>query len=174
VHDQRRELFAMATTDKLTGCHNRHSLMEFSHKFIAQAQRHQYPVSLMVIDLDHFKSINDTHGHAVGDIVLEAIGKLLNSNFREGDLVARFGGEEFVILLNHCASNDARLIAEKTREKMEALKPHDLVVTPSIGLTSLDIGENGSFETMFSIADESVYVAKENGRNQVVFKKPQA
>jgi two-component system cell cycle response regulator len=174
VHDQRRELFAMATTDKLTGCHNRHSLMEFSHKFIAQAQRHQYPVSLMVIDLDHFKSINDTHGHAVGDIVLEAIGKLLNSDFREGDLVARFGGEEFVILLNHCASDDAKIIAEKTREKMEALKPHDLVVTPSIGLTSLDIGEKGSFETMFSIADEGVYAAKENGRNQVVFKKPQA
>ena len=174
VHDQRRELFAMATTDKLTGCHNRHSLMEFSKKFIVQAQRHLYPVSLMVIDLDHFKSINDKHGHAVGDIVLEAVGKLLNSNFREGDLVARFGGEEFVILLNHCASYDAKLIAEKTRGKMEALKPHNLVVTPSIGLTSLDIGEDGNFESMFSVADECVYVAKENGRNQVVFKKLQA
>ena len=171
VHDQRRELFALATTDKLTGCHNRHSLMEFSHKFIAQAQRHEYPVSLMVIDLDHFKSINDNHGHAVGDIVLQAVGKLLNSSFREGDLVARFGGEEFVVLLNHCSSDDARQIAENYRVKMEELKPHDLVVTASIGLTSLNIGDTGDFESMFSRADEGVYSAKENGRNQVVFKE---
>lgn len=112
------------------------------------------------------------YGHAVGDIVLEAVGKLLKTNFREGDLVARFGGEEFVILLNNYASDDAQLIAENTREKMEALKPHNLVVTPSMGLTSLDIGEIGDFESMFSIADEGVYAAKEYGQNQVVFKKP--
>lgn len=171
VHDQRRELFALATTDKLTGCHNRHSLMEFSSKFIAQAHRHQYPISLMVIDLDHFKSINDTHGHAIGDVVLEAIGKLLNGGFREGDLVARFGGEEFVVLLNHCSSEDVQIIAEKTRKNIEALKPHNLVVTASIGLTSLDAGDQGDFESMFSVADECVYTAKENGRNQVVFRK---
>ena len=69
VHDIRRELFSLATTDKLTGCQNRHSLMEFSGKFISQALRHRYPVSMLVIDLDHFKAVNDNHGHAVGDIV---------------------------------------------------------------------------------------------------------
>ena len=87
VHDQRRELFALAATDKLTGCQNRHSLMHFSLKFIALSERQRYPISMLVIDLDHFKSINDNYGHAVGDVVLEAVGNLLNSFFREGDLV---------------------------------------------------------------------------------------
>ena len=171
VHDQRRELYSLATTDKLTGCHNRHSLMEFSNKFISQAQRHHYPVSLLVIDLDHFKSINDTHGHAVGDIVLAEVGKLLLNSFREGDLVARFGGEEFVVLLNHCDAEFAQTKAEQVRVKMESLKPNDLTVTSSIGVTSMEPGESGDFDTLFSRADQCVYSAKENGRNQVVYRQ---
>ncbi|MCP4188718.1 MAG: diguanylate cyclase [Gammaproteobacteria bacterium] len=169
VHDIRRELYMAATTDKLTGCHNRRSLTEFSAKFIHQAQRHNYPVSLMVIDLDFFKSINDQHGHAAGDLVLEAIGQLLNKGFREGDLVARFGGEEFVILLNHCNAEDSLVQAEKLRVKVEALKPADLTVTCSIGVTTLEPGIEGNFESMFSAGDAGVYQAKEAGRNQVVF-----
>ena len=86
VHDIRRELFSLATTDKLTGCHNRHSMMEFSEKFISLARRHEYPVSMLVIDLDHFKAVNDNHGHAIGDVVLEMTGELLNKGFRDGDL----------------------------------------------------------------------------------------
>lgn len=170
VHDQRRELYNLATTDKLTGCHNRHSLMEFSDKFIAQAKRHHYPISLFVIDLDHFKNINDTHGHAVGDIVLEGIGSLLNKSFREGDLVARFGGEEFVILLNHCDQEHAALKAESLRADIEALKPHNLVITSSIGITTLTDDPEDSFESLFSLADNAVYDAKETGRNKVVSK----
>ena len=169
VHDQRRELYSLATTDKLTGCHNRHSLTEFSNKFISQAQRHHYPVSLLVIDLDHFKSINDTHGHAIGDLVLTAVGKLLLNSFREGDLVARFGGEEFVVLLNHCDAEFAQRKANQVREEMESLRPNNLTVTPSIGVTSMEPGESGDFETMFARADQCVYSAKENGRNQVVY-----
>ena len=168
VHDQRRELYALATTDKLTGCHNRHSLMEFSEKFISQAFRHKYPLSIMVIDLDHFKSINDTHGHAVGDIVLSEVGNLLNLSFREGDLVARFGGEEFVVLLSHCDRKNADIKAEELRSDLEALKPHDLTVTPSIGVTSMEIGEMADFAALFSKADSCVYEAKDKGRNQVV------
>jgi len=167
VHDQRRELFTLATTDKLTGCHNRHSLMDFSQKFISQAIRHHFPVSVLVIDLDHFKNINDTHGHATGDIVLQATGQLLTNNFRDGDMVARFGGEEFVVLLNHCAQEDAAVIAEKFRQRLEALKPADLKVTASIGIACLDIGKQYDFEALFAAADKGVYAAKENGRNQV-------
>ncbi len=170
VHDQRRELYQLATTDKLTGCHNRHSLMEFSDKFIAQAKRHHYPVSLFVIDLDHFKQVNDTHGHATGDIVLESVGHLLNRSFREGDLVARFGGEEFVILLNHCDQEYAQLKAETLRTEIEALKPNDLRITSSIGITTLTDDPNETFESLFSRSDLAVYDAKENGRNQVVVK----
>ena len=169
VHDIRRELFALATTDKLTGCHNRHSLMEFSDKFISQALRHKYPVSMLVIDLDHFKEVNDNHGHAVGDIVLELMGKLLNDSFRDGDLVSRYGGEEFVVLMTHCNGEDAQLKAEKLRLALEDMKPNGLTITTSIGVTSMEIGADRDFEAMFHAGDEGVYKAKENGRNQVVY-----
>jgi two-component system cell cycle response regulator len=170
VHDIRRELFALATTDKLTGCHNRHSLMEFSDKFISQALRHKYPVSMLVIDLDHFKAVNDNHhGHAVGDIVLELTGKLLNSSFRDGDLVSRYGGEEFVVLMTHCNGEDARLKAEKLRLSIEDLKPNGLSITTRIGVSSMEVGVERDFEALFHAGDEGVYKAKENGHNQVVY-----
>ena len=169
VHDIRRELYALATTDKLTGCHNRHSMMEFSDKFIAQARRHHYPVSMMVIDLDHFKAVNDTHGHAVGDIVLQETGQLLNQSFREGDLVTRYGGEEFVVLMPHCGADDARNKAEDIRAAIEKLDPHGLNITTSIGVTTLEPEIELDFEALFHAGDAGVYQAKENGRNQVVF-----
>lgn len=170
VHDQRRELFALATTDKLTGCQNRHSLMDFSSKFISQAQRHCYPVSVIMLDLDHFKKINDAHGHSTGDGVLQATGELLNRSFREGDMVARFGGEEFVVLLNHCTGTQAMHMAETLRKKLHALKPMDLAVSASIGVTSLENTCKLNFETLFNAADQAVYEAKLNGRNQVCFR----
>ena len=172
VHDIRRELYSMATTDKLTGCHNRHSLMDFSAKFISQAIRHKFNVSLMVMDLDFFKKINDSHGHAGGDIVLSEMGALLNSSFREGDMVARFGGEEFIVLLNHCDAHFAMTKAEKLRKDVENLKPNNLPISVSIGVTTLDIGQQFDFEALFSAADQGVYLAKENGRNQVQFVQP--
>ncbi len=169
VHDIRRELFAMATTDKLTGCHNRHSLMEFSDKFISQALRHKYPISMLVIDLDHFKAVNDTHGHAVGDIVLELTGGLLNRSFRDGDLVTRYGGEEFVVLLTHCDGKHAMEKADEVREAIENLNPNGLKITTSIGVASIEVGCEQDFEALFHAGDEGVYQAKKNGRNQVVF-----
>lgn len=168
VHDQRRELHRLATTDKLTGCANRHSLTEYANKFVNHALRHQYPVSLLVIDLDHFKAINDKHGHQTGDEVLQAIGNLLTRNVREGDMAARFGGEEFVLLLNHCSAADAAQKAELIRQKIEKLQPAQLTVTASIGVSSLSASCN-SFETLFQLADTHVYAAKNQGRNQVVF-----
>ena len=174
VHDQRRELFTLATTDKLTGCHNRHSLMEFAQKFIAQAIRHRFPVSLMVLDLDHFKQVNDQHGHATGDEALADTGNLLNRSFREGDMVARFGGEEFVVLLNHCDHKDAVLIAEKCRTALGKLQPAGLPVTASIGVSTLSAGHQLTFEQLFAAADEGVYRAKGNGRNQVQYVHPQS
>jgi len=169
VHDIRRELFSLATTDKLTGCQNRHSLMEFSGKFISQSVRHRYPVSMLVIDLDHFKAVNDNHGHAVGDTVLELTGSLLNESFRDGDLVSRYGGEEFVVLMTHCNGENARIKAEEIRLAIENLKPNGLRITTSIGVTSLEMGFERDFEDMFRAGDEGVYKAKENGRNQVVY-----
>ncbi len=169
VHDIRRELFTLATIDKLTGCHNRHSLMEFSEKFISTARRHQYPVSLLVIDLDHFKVVNDNHGHAVGDIVLELTGSLLNENFRDGDLVSRYGGEEFVVLMTHCNGENARKKADEVRQAIENMKPRGLTITTSIGVTSLEAGDDGDFEAMFHAGDAGVYAAKDSGRNRIVY-----
>ncbi len=168
VHDNRRELFELATIDKLTGCHNRNSLMELSEKSISQATRQKCPLSLLVIDLDHFKAINDTHGHRGGDNVLTAVGKLLNSKIKEGDVAARYGGEEFVLLMANCDSTAALERAEQIRQAMESLRPNGITVTCSIGLTSYDGIEDASFESLFLVADKGVYQAKENGRNQVV------
>jgi two-component system cell cycle response regulator len=170
VHDQRRELFALATTDMLTGCQNRHSLMEFSGKFFALSSRQKYPISMLVIDLDYFKSINDTQGHAIGDLVLGEVGKLLNQLFRESDLVARFGGEEFVVLMSHCDQPMAHTKAEKLRQAIEDLKPNGILISASIGFTSRQADQSGSFDELFSSADKGVYAAKNNGRNCVVYK----
>lgn len=169
VHDIRRELFSLATIDKLTGCHNRHSLLEFSDKFLSTARRHQYPVSMLVIDLDHFKAVNDNHGHATGDEVLMATGALLNQSFREGDLVCRYGGEEFVVLMTHCNGKHATEKAEKVRAAIEDLKPAGLRITTSIGVTSLEVGGKGDFEALFHAGDVGVYAAKDGGRNRVVY-----
>ncbi len=174
VHDIRRELFALATTDKLTGCFNRHALMDFSEKFISTARRHNYPVSRLVIDLDHFKALNDNNGHATGDRVLEAIGALLNGSFREGDLVTRYGGEEFVVLMTYCSGEEAFNKADKVRAATEKLRPCGLDITTSIGVASIEAGQEGDFEILFHAADEGVYAAKDNGRNQVVFFKEPA
>ncbi len=167
VHDQRRELYILATTDKLTGCQNRHSLLEFSKKMMAQAQRHGFPVSLLMIDLDHFKQINDQHGHATGDQVLYGVGTLLLQSFRDSDLVARFGGEEVVVLMDHCSAKEACSKAEELRQSLEQLKPAGLRVTASIGVSSLEAGQTAAFEALFTAADEAVYRAKDKGRNQV-------
>ena len=140
-----------------------------STKLISQAIRHGFPVSLLVIDLDHFKSINDTHGHTTGDLVLAETGKLLLQNFRNEDLVARFGGEEFVILLDHCDASSARIKAEQLRAAVEAMLPAGIRVTASIGVATLQPPEQHDFETLFNRGDEGVYKAKEQGRNQVQF-----
>ena len=123
--------------------------MEFSDKFIAQAKRHDYPVAMLVIDLDHFKAINDNHGHAAGDEVLAQTGALLNRSFRDGDLVTRYGGEEFVVLMPHCDGENAMAKAEAVRLAIEELKPCGLPITTSIGVSSMEVGVDRDFEATF-------------------------
>ncbi len=165
---QQIRLQQMAMTDQLTGLCNRHYLMEAAPKKISEAKRHQIPVSLLVVDLDKFKNINDTHGHAVGDIVLSETGELLNECCRDEDLVVRFGGEEFVILLSHCNLESGLQKAELIRSKLEALKPNGLTITGSIGISTMEIGVDLLFKDLFIAADEAVYEAKDTGRNKIV------
>lgn len=170
VHEQARkqqeELTKLAMTDQLTGLYNRHSLFDIGPKYISDANRHKFSVSLLVIDLDHFKKVNDTHGHAVGDIVLKEVGKVLNRNCRIEDFVARFGGEEFVMLFSHCDVDFAFTRAENIRMSIEECQPNGLTITASIGIAALD--KDDDFESLFDKADKAVYVAKELGRNKVV------
>ncbi len=163
---QQDELTKLAMTDQLTGLYNRHSLFDIGPRYLSDAKRHKFSVSLLVIDLDHFKNVNDTHGHAVGDVVLKAVGEVLNNNCRTEDLATRFGGEEFVMLLSHCDSEFAATKAEDLRQAIEESKPNDLTITASIGAASFDSAD--SFESLFEKADKAVYEAKETGRNKVI------
>ena len=170
IHEQAKkqqlELTKLAMTDQLTGLYNRHSLFDIGPKYLSDAKRHQFSVSLLVIDLDHFKHVNDNHGHGVGDIVLKEIGKVLKQNCRIEDFVARFGGEEFVMLFSHCDIDFALTKAENIRMSIEEATPNDLIITASIGAAAFAEGDD--FESLFDKADKAVYEAKETGRNRVV------
>lgn len=163
---QQQQLMKLALTDHLTGLYNRHSLYVIGSKYISNAHRHKTALSLLVFDLDYFKKINDTRGHSVGDIVLQSVSAVLQDTCRTEDIVARFGGEEFIMLLTNCGIDNAIQKAEKIRQSIESSNPEDLVVTSSIGVAELVASDN--FNTLFDRADKAVYEAKETGRNKVV------
>ena len=163
---QKQQLVKLALTDHLTGLYNRHSLYDLGPKYISNALRHETPLSLLVIDLDHFKKVNDTHGHSTGDLVLKDVAQIMQDACRTEDIVARFGGEEFIMLLSNCDLENAINKAEKLREAIERSKPEGLLVTSSIGVALLSSDDN--MDTLFDRADEAVYKAKETGRNKVV------
>ncbi|MEI6387196.1 MAG: diguanylate cyclase [Spirochaetota bacterium] len=165
LEKQKHLLFDMAMRDQLTSLFNRRSLFEVGPKEIFRARRHGYPLSLLILDLDHFKEVNDRHGHQRGDEVLRQVGDLLHSILRNGDWAARFGGEEFVILMPDCSMDNAARRADHIRRAFEELKPSGLLVTVSIGVATCK--EGWDFERLFRAADEAVYRAKANGRNRV-------
>lgn len=169
LNKKQQQLERLALTDQLTSLYNRHYLMDIVPKRIKQAQRQGYELCMMVIDIDFFKVINDTHGHSTGDDVLQAVAKHLVTGIRWEDIAARFGGEEFVILLDHCGEEGAVKIANDLRKGLELLKPSGLTITASFGVTALKADET-DFSSLFSRADEAVYEAKDTGRNKVVFK----
>ena len=168
VEAQQAELRSMALTDQLTQVHNRHFLVEAAALALSEARRHGHPVSLLVLDIDRFKTINDTHGHAVGDVVLTQVASLLKRRSRGEDLVARFGGEEFVLLLPHCGVEDGTRKAESLRAAVESAEPAGIHVTVSIGVAGLASGGSQGFDELFSRADRALYQAKAQGRNAVV------
>jgi len=167
VRQQQRSLYNIAMTDQLTSCHNRHSLSEYAPKYIKDAIRYKHPLSIMILDLDNFKKVNDEFGHNTGDKVLSEIGQLLMASCRQGDIVARIGGEEFLILLPHCGINNALTKAENIRSMIEQEKPSKLLITASIGVASLCSQHHAEFDNLYKAADSAVYMSKENGRNQV-------
>jgi two-component system cell cycle response regulator len=173
VEEQREHLRQLAMTDQLTGLYNRHFLSGYVPKRISEAIRHGSYLSLILVDLDYFKSINDNYGHEVGDDVLQLVASKLNSISRAEDIAVRLGGEEFILLLPHCDKQGALEKAESLRHQIEQLNPCGIKVTASFGVVSINgsdfQGKDFDFSNLFSAADKAVYKAKDQGRNCVVY-----
>lgn len=167
LEKQSQELLEMATTDPLTGLLNRRELDNRAGRVLSQAQRNKSSVAVMIIDIDYFKNINDTHGHAVGDVVLQHLGKILLKGHREHDIVSRFGGEEFVLVLPDIDDANALSVAEKIRGDIETTKINGINITVSIGI-SINKDDKNEFDILFKEADSALYKAKNTGRNRVM------
>ena len=163
---QSEEMRRMASLDILTGVYNRRYLVERANQFLADQRNH--PAWVAVLDLDHFKAINDRHGHVVGDHVLQDVGALFRRMFRKGDVIARSGGEEFVILLKGRSRQECLEEMEDLRQRIEALRPEGLQITASIGIASSLHRPGANFEGILEEADRAMYHAKEFGRNRVM------
>lgn len=168
IHKHERTLEHMAMHDALTGLHNRRYFVEACEGRISESQRHDFPITLVVLDVDNFKSINDTYGHTAGDQVLIGMGEILTSKCRESDFCARIGGEEFVIMYTYCSVEDG---VKKAQEIVQAVADHPFSigkVTVSAGVSFLNgHSKRATFESLFSIADEALYAAKQAGKNCV-------
>jgi len=170
------ELFRLATTDELTGCTNRRHFMDALHREFARTRRHGEPLSLMVLDLDFFKRINDGYGHGVGDKALKAFVTAAQSSLRQSDLLARLGGEEFAILLPATETGQVQPVAERLRQQVSAIRiptsQGTVQFTVSIGVAGFDDSMD-SAEALLLAADRALYAAKAAGRDRVVL-APQA
>jgi diguanylate cyclase (GGDEF)-like protein len=165
------DLERLARTDPLTGLANRREFMERLEQEVERSDRYVRPLSLISLDLDHFKSVNDTHGHAAGDEVLREAARALGSVCRDVDLAARMGGEEMALLLPETDTAGARIVAERVREHIAGAahrspSGHAFRVTASLGVATARTGASG--EALLQAADEALYRAKAAGRNQVV------
>ncbi len=164
------ELSYQANTDELTGILNRRSFTRYLEHAFKNAKIRSEPFSLIIIDIDFFKDINDTYGHMVGDEILKSLSQLMESSFRTSDKVCRWGGEEFAILLPSTGMNNAKNVAEKIRNKVEncsyQVKEKSISYTISLGVSeSLVIDEN--IDKIINRADKALYKAKDSGRNCV-------
>ncbi len=167
--ERERLLQVMAVTDKLTGVPNRHAYEDVAKRYFERAKRDGKPLSLLVIDIDRFKRVNDTYGHDEGDQVLTAVAQRIARSIRASDFLARFGGEEFVVLLPNCDRQHAEKKAERIRQEIEKsvrTRGGD-AVTVSVGVAELD-PRRESFDEGFARADAALYAAKVQGRNRVV------
>ena len=167
-HQLEQKLRLQSETDELTGLYNRRYFDQAIASELSRARRYQEAISLFIFDVDHFKAINDTHGHKVGDAVLCEIASLTASNTRESDIVTRWGGEEFLVLMPHTSLDMAEKVANTFCNFIEKYQfEHDISMTISIGVAEWKI-ETESVDSLISRADEALYKAKHAGRNCVV------
>jgi diguanylate cyclase (GGDEF)-like protein len=163
------QLNKLVTFDQLTGAYSRHHFMEELERQSALNARHGTPVSLIMLDLDHFKQINDRYGHSVGDRALREAVLIIQAELRDGDMLGRIGGEEFLVLLPMTDRASANILAERLRESLEAVRliedTQTIRIPASFGVAELGKGEDASL--WIKRADEALYQAKAAGRNRV-------
>lgn len=156
-----------ATRDNLTKCYNRNKLEEVLTEEIFRHQREEEPFSLIMLDIDFFKQVNDTFGHEVGDEVLAGFAQVVRDHIKKKDLFVRWGGEEFIILFQHCTGDEAVMIAERLRVQVSMAKIHERCnITCSIGVASWH-GVTDSATQLLKRVDDALYTAKRTGRNRV-------
>ncbi|MCB1177507.1 MAG: GGDEF domain-containing protein [Leptospiraceae bacterium] len=165
------ELYTLATVDTLTEIYNRKYIMDLFKKELDKSYRYSYDLSLILIDIDYFKKLNDKYGHQAGDLILKDFGKLIEGSIRKTDALGRYGGEEFILVLPHTNKDDAEAIANKVRKAISDYKftlDNEVInVTASFGVSD-NSQINISLDKMISRADKALYKAKMKGRNQVV------
>jgi len=168
-----QDALQLAQKDPLTGICNRAALDEMMQRELSHAHRQGSSCALLILDIDHFKTINDKYGHIIGDCALKAVATMVAKCKRDGDLLFRYGGEEFVVLMRDTEMEGAGLLAERIRSYIEAhpcsCSGADLNIRVSIGASVLQ--KNDSPVSLFARADQALYSAKRNGRNQVCFAK---
>ena len=172
VQAQQR-LYESAVLDALTGVHNRRHLDQRLRAELAFAARHDSPLSVLLLDIDHFKKVNDTMGHAAGDAALRALGQRLQRSVRTEDVVARYGGEEFAVIARGIPAPGAWLLAERIRQTVATLSvPHEgkpISFTVSVGVVTMDAEQSfPNVESLLGAADQALYKAKADGRNRCV------
>jgi diguanylate cyclase (GGDEF)-like protein len=165
LKDANRQLESLATTDGLTGLKNRRAFQERLDEEFQRAARYQTPLSVVLLDVDHFKSYNDTYGHPAGDEVLRTLARLLQSACRETDIVARYGGEEFVALLPLTPAAQAMELAERMRSTLEQAAWPSRLITASLGVADNTRADNSA--ALVAQADAALYASKQAGRNRV-------
>lgn len=165
---QQNLLQELALKDPLTGLYNRYFLLEAAASKMREATRHNIPCSLILINPDKFQILNKNHGHAKGDAILKKIASLLTQSIRREDIIARYDGEEFALLLSHCNVYNAAIIAEKIRKSIENLLPADVELTASFGIAEIMPDSSGNFSELLDAARNAVTQAQANGGNQII------
>jgi len=172
-----RELINLATTDALTGIYNRRHFIDVAGHQMEQARRYGRPLSLILLDIDHFKKVNDTYGHTVGDEVLRHIARIARDSLRKTDIFARYGGEEFIALMPETTSETSFFVSERTRELIAAspMESGDerIMTTVSLGISAFEKegleragGDGEGLVQLINEADEALYESKNSGRNR--------
>ncbi len=171
IEIQQKQLEQMAYYDPLTDLPNRRLLEKLIKREFSSMQRYGHETVMIILDIDDFKRINDTYGHLVGDKMLRQVADLLKNNVRESDTVARFGGEEFIILMPKASVEEGYVFAERLRklimEKRFTIGSITLQITSSFGVTSIDDISSQTIEDYYSLADKALYLAKQGGKNRV-------